>query len=114
MPPTCTNWPGSPMSGSAGPSILGIELDAFSHGADPHWTIRVYAADRVELGISSFEDWGRVAAEHGGIPVVDILLHDATPDALIKCMKLVAIQLRTGGIEQPLLHAGYADHPKQD
>jgi len=86
-------------------SILGIELEAFSHGADPQWTIRVYAADRLELGVSSFEDWARVAAEHGGIPVVDILLHDATPDAVIKCMKLVGIQLRRGNIEQPLLHA---------
>jgi len=95
-------------------SILGVEMDAFSHGADPRWTIRVYAADRQELGVSSFDDWARVAAEHGGIPVVDILLHDATLDAVVKCMKLVGIQLRSGHLEQPLLHAAYADHPKQD
>jgi hypothetical protein len=29
-------------------------------------------------------------------------------------MKLVGIQFRRGNIEQPLLHAAYADHPKQD
>jgi hypothetical protein len=95
-------------------SILGIQMDASSHGADPRWTIRVYAADRLELGVSSFDDWARVAAEHGGIPVVDILLHEATPEAVIKCMKLVGIQLRRGSLDQPLLHAAYADHPNQD
>ena len=95
-------------------SILGIEMDAYSHGAEPSWTIRVYAADRHELGIASFDDWARVADEQGGIPVVDVLLHDATPDDVIKCMKLFGVQLRNGHINQALLHTAYADYPEQD
>lgn len=95
-------------------SILGIEVDAYSHGADPSWTIRVYAADRHALGVDSFEDWDRVATEHGGIPVADIRLHDATLDDVIKCMKNFGVQLRNGHIRHDLIHAGYGDHPPQD
>lgn len=94
-------------------NIVGIEMDAHSHGAEPRWTIRVYAVDQHELGIERFEDFDRVAAEHGGIPVVDILLHDATVDDVIKCMKLVGIQLRNGHLKHPLIHSAYADHPEQ-
>lgn len=95
-------------------SILGIEVDAHSHGADPSWTVRVYAADRYELGVDSFEDWERVAAEYGGIPVADILLHSATLDDVIKCMKNFGVQLRNGHIPHDFLHSGYGDHPPQD
>ena len=95
-------------------TIVGIEMDAYSHGADPRWTIRVYAADRHELGVAGFDDWEEVADEHGGIPVVDILLHDAAPEDVIKCMKVFGVQLRSGHLNHPLLHAAYADHPEQD
>lgn len=95
-------------------SILGIELSAYSHGVDPRWSINVYAADRDELGVKVFEDWDRVAQQHGGIPVVDILLHEASLDDVIKCMKVFGVQLRSGHLKHPLLHAAYADHPEQD
>ena len=95
-------------------TILGIEMDAHSHGEDPRWDIRVYAADREELGVESFEDWDQVAAAHGGIPVVDIALHEAGPDDVIRCLKVLGIQLRNGHVEHPLLHSAYADHPEQD
>lgn len=95
-------------------TILAIDLDAHSHGADPRWSIYVYAADRQELGVQSYDDWAAVAAKHGGIPVVSILLHDATADDVIKCMKLVGFQLRSGHMPHDLLHAGYADFPEQE
>lgn len=95
-------------------SILGIEVDAYSHGADPTWTVRVYAADRHELGVQGFEDFDRVAALHGGIPVVDILLHHVTLVDVIKCMKLFSVQLRNGHLEHGLIHAAVADHPDQE
>jgi len=94
--------------------ILGIEMDAHSHGAQPTWVIRIYAADWHELGIQSFEDYDRVAALHGGIPVVDIVLHDATPDDVLKCMKLFGVQLRNGHLQHELIHSAYADHPEQE
>lgn len=94
-------------------SILAIDVSAFSHGKDPSWSIRVYAADRKELGVTSFDDWEAVAKQHGGIPVVDILLHDADFDDVIKCMKLIGVQFRKGHIKHQLLHSAYADFPEQ-
>lgn len=96
-------------------AILGIEIFAHSHGEPPSWDISVYAADRLELGVESFEDWAGVVERHGGIPVADIKLHDATFDDVIKCMKLISVQLRSRGTASlPLLHAGYGDHPPQE
>ncbi|MCM3554004.1 hypothetical protein M3697_02595 [Janibacter melonis] len=95
-------------------SILGIDVTAFSHGEEPTWSIRFYAADRVELGVKKFEDWGAVAEKHGGVPVVDILLHEADFDDVIKCMKLVGVQFRNGHFKHQLLHSAYADFPEQE
>lgn len=95
-------------------SILGISIDAYSHGADPTWTVRVYAADRHQLDIRNFEDLDRVGKLHGGIPVVDILLHDVTLVDVIKCMKLFRVQLRNGHLKHGLIHAAYSDHPEQE
>ena len=94
--------------------IVGIDIHAHSHGADPRWTIHVYAADLEELGATGVNGLNQVAAKHGGIPVVDVLLHDATLDDVIKCMKLLNVQLRNSYLQHPLLHAAYADHPAQD
>ena len=82
--------------------------------ACPRWTVRVYAADRVDLGFKGVEDLDTVAKQHGGVPVVDILLHDVNLDDIIKCMKLMKIQLRYGHLQQPLLVTGRADYPEQD
>lgn len=95
-------------------SILGIDVSAFSHGKDPSWEIHFYAADRTELGVENFEDWDAVAEKHGGVPVVDILLHDAHFDDVIKCMKLVGVQFRNGHFKHQLLHSAYADFPEQE
>lgn len=95
--------------------ILAIDVDAFSHGAPPRWTVRVYAADRADLGFKGVEDLEAIAQERGSIPVVDILLHDVNLDDIIKCMKLIGIQLRNGHLQQqPLLVTGHADYPEQD
>ena len=94
--------------------ILAIDVSAFSHGKEPSWSIHVYAADRHELGVAEFDDWDAVAAEHGGVPVVDILLHDADFDDVIKCMKLIGVQFRNGHFKHQLLHSAHADFPEQD
>ena len=44
--------------------------------------------------------------------VVDLVLADL--DDVIKCMKLLNVQLRNSYLQHPLLHAAYADHPAQD
>lgn len=93
--------------------ILAIDLGASSHGKPPSWTVRVYAADRGALGFEGVEDLDTVAKQHGGVPVVDILLHDVNLDDIIKCMKLIGIQLRNGHFQQSLLVADRADYPEQ-
>ena len=94
--------------------ILAIDMGASSHGKPPSWTVRVYAADRGALGFKGVEDLEAIAQERGNIPVVDILLHDVNLDDVIKCMKLIGIQLRNGHLQQPLLVTGRADYPEQD
>lgn len=94
--------------------ILAIDVSAFSHGEDPRWSIHFYAADLKELGVKGYDDWEAVANQHGGIPVVDILLHDAVFDDVIKCMKLIGVQFRSGHVKHQLLHSAYADHPEQE
>ena len=74
--------------------ILAIDLDAYSHGKDPSWNIYVYAADRTKHEVTQAEDWEKVAAQHNGIPVVKVLLHDVNADDINKCMNRLIIQLR--------------------
>lgn len=93
-------------------SILGIDVTAFSHGADPSWEVHVYAADKIELAIEGYDDWANAVDQHGGVPVVDVKLHGVTFDQIIKTMKLVGVQLRSR-LNVPLLHSAYADHPDQ-
>lgn len=95
-------------------TILAIDIDAYSHGEPPNWDIRVYAADHRALGVGRFEDWQRAADDHGGsIPVVDVLLHDLEFEDIIRCMKIIGIQLRLGSFDIPLTRTAYADHPEQ-
>ena len=96
--------------------ILAIDLDAYSHhGKDPSWNIYVYAADRHEHEVTQAEDWEKVAAQHDGIPVVKVLLHDVDAADVIKCMKLMSVQLRDRATSPyNLIHTANADHPNQD
>lgn len=94
-------------------SVLAVNVYGYSHGKEPTWTVRVYAANREELGVSDFEAWQAVADEHGGVPVTEVLVHDATLDDVIKCMKLMAIQLRNPNVPA-LLVTQLGDHPIQD
>ena len=95
--------------------ILAIDLDAYSHGKDPSWSIYVYAADRIKHEVTQAEDWDKVAAQRGGIPVVKVLLHDVDAADIIKCMKLMSIQLRDRATSPyNLIHTANADHPDQD
>lgn len=95
--------------------ILAIDLDAYSHGKDPSWNIYVYAADRTKHEVTQAEDWEKIAAQHNGIPVMKVLLHDVDADDIIKCMKRLSIQLRDRATSSyNLIHTANADHPDQD
>ena len=95
--------------------ILAIDMTAYSHGEDPSWNIYVYAADRIEHEVTQAEDWEKVAAQHDGIPVVKVLLHNVDAGDVIKCMKLMSIQLRDRSTRSHhLIHTANADHPDQD
>ena len=77
--------------------------------------VYVYAADRIEHEVNQAEDWEKVAARHDGIPVVKVLLHDVDAADVIKCMKLMSVQLRDGSTRSyNLIHTANADHPDQD
>ncbi|MGL5823529.1 MAG: hypothetical protein ACRCYU_01510 [Nocardioides sp.] len=95
-------------------TILAIDLHAHSHGREPRWTVRVYAADRQELGVSEHSDWAGAAETHGGIPVTSILLHNVSIEDVLKCWKDFGVQLRAGGVQLPLVETGLADYPEQD
>ena len=95
--------------------ILAIDMTAHSHGEDPRWMVYVYAADRHEHEVAQAEDWEKVAAQHDGIPVVKVLLHDVNADDVIKCTKLMSVQLRDRATSPyNLIHTANADHPDQD
>lgn len=96
--------------------ILAIDLDAYSHhGKDPSWNIYVYAADRIKFEVTQTEERDKVVAQRGGIPVVKVLLHDVNADDVIKCMKLLSVQLRARSTSSyRLIRAADADHPDQD
>ena len=95
--------------------ILAIDMTAHSHGEDPSWNIYVYAADRIEHEVTQAEDWEKVAAQHDGIPVVKVLLHNVDAGDVIKCMKLMSIQLRDRSTRSHhLIHTANADYPDQD
>ena len=96
--------------------ILAIDLDAYSHhGKDPSWSIYVYAADRIKFEVTQTEEWDKVVAQRGGIPVVKVLLHDVNADDVIKCMRLLSVQLRARSTSSyRLIRAADANHPDQD
>lgn len=96
--------------------ILAIDLDAYSHhGKDPSWSIYVYAADRIKFEVTQTKEWDKVVAQRGGIPVVKVLLHDVNADDVIKCMRLLSVQLRARSTSSyRLIRAADADHPDQD
>ena len=90
--------------------ILAIDMTAHSHGEDPRWMVYVYAADRIEHEVNQAEDWEKVAARHDGIPVVKVLLHDVDAADVIKCMKLMSVQLRDGSTRPTLTTRTRTDH----
>lgn len=93
--------------------ILAANALGFSHGAEPRWTVDFYAADKHALNISTREDWRRVEAQPGGVPVTEVRAHDLSFDDLVKCMKSVEVQLRSpANVRLQVTHR--ADHPSQD
>jgi len=74
-------------------SILSIDAFAHSHGQEPSWHVHVYAFDRAAAEVTSHADLKRLAAERGSLPVTDILLHDVDLDAVIRCTKVIHVQL---------------------
>lgn len=77
--------------------------------------VYIYAADRIEHEVARAEDWEKIAAQYDGIPVVKVLLHGVDVAGVIKCMKLMSVQLRDGSTRSyNLIHTANADHPDQD
>lgn len=95
-------------------SILGIDAHAHSHGADPRWTVHVYAFDRQgEEGAGSYEELKALEARRGSVPVKDVQLHNVSLDDVIRCMKVIQIQLLTHNFTKlDIVELG--DHPEQD
>ena len=91
-------------------TILGIDMYAFSRGEEPDWDIHVYAFNRQEHGVDSFEAREDLEATRGPIPVRDILLHDVSLTDVVKCMKMIHLQFLSG--ESPRLEVvELGDHP---
>lgn len=74
-------------------SILAVDAFAHSHGADPQWTVQIYAFDREAAGDPRHEDLKALADERGSVPVTEVRVHGVTLDDVIKCMKVVHFQL---------------------
>ncbi|TDP29860.1 hypothetical protein [Nocardia ignorata] len=94
-------------------TIVGIEADAYSHGDPPRWTIGVYALNRREYNVTSFEDWQKLQAERGALPVKHILLHDVDFETLVRTTKGVHLQFLNPNVTKlEIVERG--DHPPQD
>lgn len=93
-------------------TILGIDMHAFSHGEDPRWTVHVYALDTQAEEVSSHETLTTLAERRGSLPVKDILLHGVALDDVVRCMKLIHVQLRSPHFpDLDIVERG--DHPEQ-
>jgi hypothetical protein len=94
-------------------SILGIDLHTFSHGEDPNWTVHVYALDRKAQEVDSHESLMALAEQRGSFPIKDILLHDVSLDDVVRCMKVISVQLLRRHVHAlDIVERG--DHPEQD
>ncbi|WP_447646749.1 hypothetical protein [Nocardioides zeae] len=92
-------------------TILALEIFTVSHGKEPNWDVRVYACNRSEHGVDSYEDLRRLE-ESGGVPVREILLHNVGLEDVVKSMKLVTFQLLRRDFEN-LVIVEKDDHPSQ-
>ena len=94
-------------------TILAVDITGHSHGADPDWDIYIYAVDRRQHDVASYNDLKALEAERGSIPVRSILVHGATLDDVVKCMKLVTFQLISPNFPNlDIVNRG--DHPPQE
>ncbi|MGW4116645.1 hypothetical protein ACWEFJ_37710 [Actinosynnema sp. NPDC004786] len=94
-------------------TILGVDAFAHSHGAEPDWTVRVYAVDSQAQEVKSHDDLTALAASRGSVPVKEVLVHDVSFDDVIKCMKVVHVQLMSPGFPKlDVVERG--DHPVQN
>lgn len=94
-------------------SILAVDVFAHSHGAEPEWSVRVYAVDLQTAEVKSYEDLTALAASRGSVPVKEVLVHDVSFDDVIKCMKVVHLQLISPHFRKlEIVERG--DHPVQD
>lgn len=73
--------------------ILGVEIDTFSHGEPSDWTVRVFAFNRRENGVSGYEDLKALEAREGSVPVTDVLLHGVTLEDVVRCMKYIGFRI---------------------
>jgi hypothetical protein len=94
-------------------TILAVDAFAFSHGAEPDWTVRVYAVDAQDEAVTSFEDLTALSERRGAVPVKEIEVHGVSFNDVIKCMKVVHVQLINPHVPKlDIVERG--DHPVQD
>ena len=82
-------------------SILSVDIIGFSHGSPPDWDVTVTAW---HCGLPPEErraEFERVVSE-GAIPVTEIRLEGVGMDDVVKCMKVVHIQLRARNVNAPI------------
>lgn len=94
-------------------SVLAVDAWAYSHGADPEWTVHVYAVDKTAIRVTSHEELKAVSDERGSVPVTDIKLQGVSFDDVIRCMKTVHVQLRSPNFPE-LDVVDRSDHPQQN
>lgn len=77
------------------------------------WNVQVVGPMKVANGIDSHEALKALADQRGSVPVKDILLHGVTFEDVVRCMKLIHVQLRSPSFpDLDIVERG--DHPAQD
>lgn len=74
-----------------------VAIDWFTHGKLPA-DVYVYAFDREETGISTYEEMVAYAAREGSLPVTSFLMHELDFETIVReSFKSFRVQLISGG-----------------
>ncbi|MCH5641436.1 hypothetical protein [Gordonia sp. ABSL49_1] len=80
--------------------IVGLNIyppRASADSCDSKGVVHVHAVNTEELGLDTYEAVQRYGAEHGGLPVTDILLHDVSLQDVLRQMAKIHIHIRGHG-----------------